>query len=194
MGKERNFEEKMAKLSDEELYDVLAHEKDYVPEAIEAAKKEFQNRNLPPERISNSQLVAEEKNKKNDKSRFKNLKRNHLFPVVLLLIVINILIFVKSYNSVPWELEKEKAIIDKNLEISQKELKKYIQLLKESKTLDTHYKDRLIKQYENLLSQGDNKRQTKASRMIGYFKYLILSSIVSIISVVYFRKQYFSKS
>lgn len=61
MTEERNFEEKMSKLSDEELYDVLAHENDYVPEAFDVAKKEFQNRNLSPEKLAELESVAEAK-------------------------------------------------------------------------------------------------------------------------------------
>lgn len=52
MTNRQNFEERMSKLSDEELYDVLAHESDYIPEAIEAAKKALQNRNLSAEKLT----------------------------------------------------------------------------------------------------------------------------------------------
>lgn len=49
---EQTFDERMARLSDEELYDVLANEADYLPEAIAAAKQEIQNRNLSSEKLA----------------------------------------------------------------------------------------------------------------------------------------------
>lgn len=52
--------------TDGELYDMLAHQDDYLPEALEAAKDELAKRNLAPERVAQleatvqSQKVAEE--------------------------------------------------------------------------------------------------------------------------------------
>lgn len=58
---EQTFDERMAKLSDEELYDVLANEADYLPEAIDAAKKEIQNRNLSSEKLAEFETHVQEK-------------------------------------------------------------------------------------------------------------------------------------
>lgn len=70
MGKERNFEERMSKLSDEELYDVLANEKDYVPEAIAAAKSVFHSRGLSSETLAEIkteiETIAEEEEKEKE--------------------------------------------------------------------------------------------------------------------------------
>lgn len=60
MVKKSGFEERMLKFSDEELYNVLANEKDYVPEAIDAAKRELQSRNLSPERKMEIEKITEE--------------------------------------------------------------------------------------------------------------------------------------
>ncbi len=43
---ENGFSERMAKLSDSELENILAHRDDWQPEAVEAAKKEATKRNL----------------------------------------------------------------------------------------------------------------------------------------------------
>ena len=61
MGDERDFEEKMSQLSDEELFDVLAHESDYIEEAIVAAKKELRTRDLSPEVKATLEAVSEDK-------------------------------------------------------------------------------------------------------------------------------------
>src|SRR5207244_8473265 len=44
------FEQELQERTDIELLDVLAHPDDYVPEAIEAVKKEVQRRRLEPTR------------------------------------------------------------------------------------------------------------------------------------------------
>lgn len=63
MNNIEKFREKMSKLSDEELFDVLAHKKDYVPDAIAAAENELKSRDLPHERIVALRIMAEEKRK-----------------------------------------------------------------------------------------------------------------------------------
>lgn len=42
------FEKTLTEKTDEQLYDMLAHEVDYMPEALEAARMEIQRRNLGP--------------------------------------------------------------------------------------------------------------------------------------------------
>ena len=63
MVQKRDFDEKMSKLSDEELYDVLAHEKDYAPEALDSAKSELKSRNLSPERKTELETITGESKK-----------------------------------------------------------------------------------------------------------------------------------
>ena len=68
MVQKRDFDEQMSKLTDEELYNVLANENDYVPEAVESAKSELQSRNLSPERKAELKSITEER-KKEEKVR-----------------------------------------------------------------------------------------------------------------------------
>src|SRR5262245_46577094 len=46
------FFEQLPSRSDAELYDILGHEGDYLPEAVAAAKEEIARRNLAPERVA----------------------------------------------------------------------------------------------------------------------------------------------
>ncbi len=45
-------------MTDEDLYDMLAHQDDYLPEALTAAGEEFRKRNLPPERVARLEAVT----------------------------------------------------------------------------------------------------------------------------------------
>lgn len=56
-----NFTETLLSRTDEELYEMLAHETDYLPEALEAARGELGRRNLPVERQHHLQAVTEPK-------------------------------------------------------------------------------------------------------------------------------------
>ena len=62
----RNFWERLPHTSDEALFEMLANEADYLPEAVAAAEGELAKRNLPLERVAqlkaaaHSQKLAEE--------------------------------------------------------------------------------------------------------------------------------------
>ena len=47
-----DFWEQLPLKTDAELYDMLAHQDDYLPEALAAAKDELGKRNLAPERVA----------------------------------------------------------------------------------------------------------------------------------------------
>ena len=44
-----DFQERLAEKTEEELYAMLAHRDDYLPEAFDAARAELARRNLSPE-------------------------------------------------------------------------------------------------------------------------------------------------
>jgi len=48
----KDFWEQLPLKTDAELYDMLAHREDYLPEALAAAKDELSKRNLAPERVA----------------------------------------------------------------------------------------------------------------------------------------------
>src|SRR5438105_2746145 len=48
----KDFWEQLSLKTDSELYDMLSHQEDYLPEALAAAKDELSKRNLAPERIA----------------------------------------------------------------------------------------------------------------------------------------------
>ena len=48
----KDFWEQLPLKTDAELYDMVAHQEDYLPEALAAAKDEFSKRNLAPERVT----------------------------------------------------------------------------------------------------------------------------------------------
>jgi hypothetical protein len=52
MSLPKGFWEQVPLKTDAELYDMLAHQDDYLPEAIAAAKDELSKRNLAPERVA----------------------------------------------------------------------------------------------------------------------------------------------
>ena len=60
MVQKKDFDKMMSTLSDEELYDVLAHENNYIPEAIESAKSEIQSRNASPGEKTEFETITEE--------------------------------------------------------------------------------------------------------------------------------------
>jgi hypothetical protein len=54
--------------TNEELYDMLAHADDYLPEALEAARAELGKRNLSPERVANLESVSQQ-NRSNEQHK-----------------------------------------------------------------------------------------------------------------------------
>jgi len=61
-----NFVEQMPRKSDEELFGILAHRDDYMPEAIAAAEQELNKRNIEPPKIAEFQTLAKEKKDEED--------------------------------------------------------------------------------------------------------------------------------
>ncbi len=54
------FWEELPQKTDAELYDIIAHKGDYLPEALEAAAEELRKRNLPAERLTQLRTAVEE--------------------------------------------------------------------------------------------------------------------------------------
>ena len=61
MSLPQEFWKDLAERSDEQLYDMLAHADDYVPEALEAVREELRKRDLPPERAAELEVAAQQK-------------------------------------------------------------------------------------------------------------------------------------
>jgi hypothetical protein len=47
-----NFRESLAEKPDGDLYEMLAHADNYLPEALEVAREELECRNLPPQKVA----------------------------------------------------------------------------------------------------------------------------------------------
>jgi hypothetical protein len=58
MWMSREFRTDLAEKTDGQLYEVLAHAEDYLPEALEAARTEVHRRHLAPERGAQLQALA----------------------------------------------------------------------------------------------------------------------------------------
>ena len=54
-----DFWEQLARKTDAELYDMLAHQDDYLPEAVAAAKDEMSRRKLAPERVAQLEATVQ---------------------------------------------------------------------------------------------------------------------------------------
>jgi hypothetical protein len=59
MSLPKGFVEQLPLKADADLYDMLAHQEDYLPEALTAAKEQLSKRNLPPERIAQIEAAAQ---------------------------------------------------------------------------------------------------------------------------------------
>ena len=59
MSLPENFLDQLPFKSDAELYDMFAHEQDYLPEALAAARQEFGKRNLIPEQVAQLDAVVQ---------------------------------------------------------------------------------------------------------------------------------------
>ena len=55
----KDFWEQLPLKTDAELYDMLAHQEDYFPEALAAAKDELSKRNLAPERVTQLEAAVQ---------------------------------------------------------------------------------------------------------------------------------------
>jgi predicted RND superfamily exporter protein len=77
----KGFYEKLPSRSDNELFEMLTNSEDYIPEALEAATKELENRGVPAERLTDLYAQAEtkwiERNKKE-----KELEKRKLFAKI----------------------------------------------------------------------------------------------------------------
>lgn len=62
-----DFQKQLAEKPDADLYDMLAHHDDYLPEALDAARVEMGRRNLPPERVAQLQAAVEAQKSQEDK-------------------------------------------------------------------------------------------------------------------------------
>jgi hypothetical protein len=68
-----NFQQQLAEKSDADLYDMLAHPDDYLPEAIDAARKEIEKRNLPAERTAQLQSASATQKSREDEQAARGL-------------------------------------------------------------------------------------------------------------------------
>ena len=59
MSLPKDFWEQLPQKSDGDLYDMLAHQDDYLPEALAAAREELRKRNLAPERVAQLEAAAQ---------------------------------------------------------------------------------------------------------------------------------------
>jgi phosphotransferase system glucose/maltose/N-acetylglucosamine-specific IIC component len=59
MSLPNDFGEQLPLKTDAELYDMLAHQDDYLPEALAAAKDELSKRNLAPERVAQIEATVQ---------------------------------------------------------------------------------------------------------------------------------------
>ncbi len=59
MSLPQSFDKSLREKTDEQLYDMLAHADDYVPEALAAAQVEIERRNLSPSRVKELELHEE---------------------------------------------------------------------------------------------------------------------------------------
>jgi hypothetical protein len=55
----KDFWEQLPQKADGDLYEMLAHQDDYLPEALDAAREELRKRDLPPERVSQLKAVVQ---------------------------------------------------------------------------------------------------------------------------------------
>jgi hypothetical protein len=62
-----DFQKQLPEKSDAELYEILAHRDDYLPEALDAARKELGRRNLPPDRVAQLQAEVEAQKSQEEK-------------------------------------------------------------------------------------------------------------------------------
>lgn len=62
MSLPKDFWEQLPLKTDAELYDVLAHEDDYLPEAVAAARDEMSKRKLAPERVAQLEAAVQSQN------------------------------------------------------------------------------------------------------------------------------------
>ncbi len=63
---EVDYSERMLKLSDEQLLEIIQHHKDYLPEALQAAELELKNRNIPNSVITSIKLSISDIDKQSD--------------------------------------------------------------------------------------------------------------------------------
>jgi hypothetical protein len=61
MALPKDFWEQLSQKSDAELYDILAHKEDYLPEALIAATDQLKKRNLAPEKLAELESDVERK-------------------------------------------------------------------------------------------------------------------------------------
>jgi hypothetical protein len=54
-----DFWDQLPSKSDAELYDMLAHEQDYLPEALAAARQQLDKRNLAPQQVAQLEAVVQ---------------------------------------------------------------------------------------------------------------------------------------
>ena len=59
MSLPKDFWEQLPLKTDAELYDLLAHQNDYLPQAVAAAKSELSKRNLAPERTAQLEAAVQ---------------------------------------------------------------------------------------------------------------------------------------
>ncbi len=61
MSLPREYSKHLPERTDEQLYDVLAHSDDYLPEALEAVKEELRKRNVPRETAAQLEATIQQK-------------------------------------------------------------------------------------------------------------------------------------
>jgi hypothetical protein len=62
-----DFQKQLGERTDADLYDMLAHRDDYLPEALDAAREEIGRRNLSPDKVVQLQAAVEAQKSQEDK-------------------------------------------------------------------------------------------------------------------------------
>jgi len=62
-----DFQKQLPERTDADLFEMLAHRDDYLPEALDAAREELCRRNLPPDRVAQLQAAVEAQKSQEDK-------------------------------------------------------------------------------------------------------------------------------
>jgi hypothetical protein len=90
MALPQEFWKKFRETTDEQLFDMLAHSDDYVPEALEAVRVELRKRGLAPEKVT--QLEATTKQKHTDEQQRAEESLSWILKVFIVLFCVTLLI------------------------------------------------------------------------------------------------------
>ncbi len=111
MALPQQFWDQLPEKSDKDLYDILSHGQDYLPEALAAVKEELQKRNLPAETVVQIQAAVESQKLADEKRAQEPLGWGMRIIIFAMAVSLFVVVVAFYYESKGYKRKSREALI-----------------------------------------------------------------------------------